>query len=170
MAPIPYSKSRFSSDRVRFRRFLSRPFFRGRSPLHMLLAPFSAALQSQLVQSHGEMPNNAVGLSMWMSSFLPFYVPEKHALLASTSTRERLRACLKCVASLETVAKGPSRNGDASSAPSGAHGNSAPPPPLAHPAAVSGMGAAAVGAAAPGAPAPAEAVVSMRAAGEGARG
>lgn len=70
------------------------------------VSPTGRCIQSQLVQTHGEMPSTAVGMSMWMASFLPFYVAEKHSLLASRSTRERLKACLKCVASMEAVARG----------------------------------------------------------------
>lgn len=68
--------------------------------------------QSQLVQSHGEMPSGALGLSLWLASFLPFYTNQKHRLLATRCTRERLRACLKCADSMEKMARGVRRGED----------------------------------------------------------
>lgn len=108
---------------------------------------------------------------MWMASFLPFYVAEKHALLQSKCTRSRLRSCLKCIASMEAVSRrsNPEEQAARAAAP--------PQPPPSHPppqneaasagtaeASSSGTGAA-VGTSAPGATAEAEAPVS-----EGAEG
>lgn len=113
------------------------------------------------------MPNNPVELSMWMSSFLPFYVAEKHALLVSTSTRERLRACIKCVASMETVAKGPPRQDHGGGVEmSDASASTVPPPSPPPPLAGGGM----AGRLPPGATAAAEAAISVGAGGGGARG
>ncbi|CAM9279984.1 unnamed protein product [Pylaiella littoralis] len=94
---------------------------------HGFLGPF----KGQLVQAYGEMPSNAVGLSMWMASFLPFYGPEKHALVESRCTRLRLRACLRCVASMEELARASStRREEKSSAGDPETQSPSPPPPL----------------------------------------
>lgn len=127
------------------------------------------------MQTHGEMPANPVDLSMWLSSFLPFHVAEKHALLVSTSTRQRLRACLACVASMESVVRRPPReNSDSHAARGGGVSDAEPlmseqPPPPPPPLGGAGIGGGAMGGAA-GPPAAAEAAVGVRAGGDGARG
>ena len=101
-------------------------------PLHLSPPPYHFLLfllQSQLVETHGDIPMGAVNLSMWMASFLPFYVAEKHALLQTTCTRERLRACLRCVSSMEAVAKGVVRQAEGSGAEGPPPQAQAPPPP-----------------------------------------
>lgn len=80
------------------------------------------------------MPPGAVGLSMWMASFLPFYDSKKYELLQSRCTRQRLEACLSCAASMEEMARASMRReekstaGD-SSAESRQQPPHAPPPP-----------------------------------------
>lgn len=106
---------------------------KARALCHGFLGPF----KSQLVETHGDIPMGAVNLSMWMASFLPFYVAEKHALLQTACTRERLRACLRCVSSMEAVARGVIRQAEGSGAAEDppqaraqAHAQAqAPPPP-----------------------------------------
>eukprot|EP00904_Undaria_pinnatifida_P009600 jgi/Undpi1/5770/HiC_scaffold_2.g01044.m1 len=98
---------------------------KARALCHGFLGPF----KSQLVETHGDMPMGAMNLSMWMASFLPFYVAEKHALLQTACTRERLRACLRCVASMEAVARGVTRQGEGPEAENPSRAQQAPPPP-----------------------------------------
>lgn len=83
------------------------------------------------------MPPDAVGLSMWMASFLPFYESEKYALVQSRCTRQRLQACLRCAASMEEMARASTRreekssvaDGDAADEPSQQPPPPPPPPP-----------------------------------------
>lgn len=78
------------------------------------------------------MPPDAVGLSMWMASFLPFYEPEKYALVQSRCTRQRLQACLRCAASMEEMARASTRREEKSSVgdrETAAEPSQQPPPP-----------------------------------------
>eukprot|EP00903_Cladosiphon_okamuranus_P020079 g18443.t1 len=48
---------------------------------------------AQVIDRYGEIPAGAEAFSLWTTSILPMQLHEKHALLSSNSTMERLRAC-----------------------------------------------------------------------------
>lgn len=103
--------------------------------------------QGQLVEAHGRMPEDAVGLSMWMASLLPFYAPDKHSLVRSRCTRRRMRACLDCAASMEEMARAAARREEKSSVgdvSAGEGQQQQPPPRPSQPAAEAAAEAAAV--------------------------
>ncbi|CAB1112714.1 unnamed protein product [Ectocarpus sp. CCAP 1310/34] len=108
---------------------------------------FLGPFKGQLVEAHGRMPEDAVGLSMWMASLLPFYPPDKHSLVRSRCTRRRMRACLDCAASMEEMAQAAARREEKSSTgdmSAGEGQQQQPPPRPSQPAAEAAAEAAAV--------------------------
>eukprot|EP00752_Nemacystus_decipiens_P003471 g3206.t1 len=56
---------------------------------------------SQVIDRYGEMPAGAEAFSLWTTSILPMQLGEKHVLLSSNSTIERLLACEQHLMSLD---------------------------------------------------------------------